>query len=194
MRRSLPHPTAFTSTLTSSRCFPAPRSPRRPAARRAVRPHRRRASRRTNSVAIGAKRRLFSSHHAAGFMGTRLNTGADQSDRSQISDRIQLVMLKELTRTESGSGTNRRSFGISLMPAMGGSCGHRGRGPDRARPPPLTQTGSGICTATTCRPNRSRAVQRNACACATRSWRDFAFPIVAPFGNCALPRSFRHTR
>src|SRR5262249_285976 len=83
---------------------PAPRSPRRPAARRAVRPHRRRASRRTNSVAIGAKRRLLSSHHAAGFMGTRLNTGADQSDRSQILDRIQLVILKELTRPESGSG------------------------------------------------------------------------------------------
>ena len=25
MRRSLPHPSAFTSTLTSSRCFPAPK-------------------------------------------------------------------------------------------------------------------------------------------------------------------------
>src|SRR3974390_3448321 len=31
----------------------------------------------------------------------------------------------------SPSGTNRRSFGISLMPAMGGSCGHCGRGLDR---------------------------------------------------------------
>ena len=39
----------------------------------------------------------------------------------------------------SATGTNRRSFGISLMPAMGGSCGHCGRGLDRARPPPLTQ-------------------------------------------------------
>src|SRR6516225_8827113 len=36
----------------------------------------------------------------------------------------------------TGSGTNRRLFGISLMPAMGGSCGHCGRGLDRARPPP----------------------------------------------------------
>jgi hypothetical protein len=46
-------------------------------------------------------------------------------------------MLRLLT---TAVGTNRRSFGISLMPAMGGSCGHFGRGLDRARPPPLTHS------------------------------------------------------
>src|SRR6516225_9804227 len=45
----------------------------------------------------------------------------------------------------TGFGTNRRSFGISLMPAMGGSCGHCGRGLDRARPPPLTPCRPRVC-------------------------------------------------
>jgi len=52
-------------------------------------------------------------------------------------------------------GTNRRSFGISLMPAMGGSCGHCGRGLDRARPPPLTYNGHCGCGAAPASPRLS---------------------------------------
>src|SRR5215831_6419902 len=49
------------------------------------------------------------------FCQSSVNTGADQSDRSQILDRIQLVILKELTRAESGSGPKPTG---SLMPSM----------------------------------------------------------------------------